>query len=65
MLEGRNFIGIELDKKYYDKAQERLELAEKGLLKYRDIEKPVFDPRKAGAVARDPIIINEKQELAL
>ncbi|KPM86253.1 DNA methyltransferase, partial [Vibrio alginolyticus] len=65
ILEQRRFTGIELDEKYYNIAKERLTLAQNGLLKYRDIETPVFDPSKAGAVARDPIIVKPTQELAL
>lgn len=65
ILEDRNFTGIELDKKYFDISKERLTLAQKGLLRYRDIETPVFDPAKAGAVAKDPIIIKPTQELSL
>lgn len=59
MIEKRNFKGIEIKKEYYDIAERRIKDAQKGLLKYRDINKPIFDPKKAGAVARDPIVINE------
>lgn len=54
MIEKRNFQGVELDQKYYKIAAERIKLAQQGLLSYRDINKPIFDPKKAGAVGRDP-----------
>lgn len=56
IIENRNFIGMELDEQYFKIANERIELAANGFLKYRDIDKPIFDPAKAGSVARDPFI---------
>lgn len=54
MIEKRAFTGIELDKNYYNIAKERIYLAQNGELLYRDLNKPIFDPRNAGAVGRDP-----------
>jgi len=65
ILEDRNFTGIELDTKYFEISKERLTLAKKGLLRYRDIETPVFDPAKAGSVAKDPIKFKPTQEPSL
>lgn len=56
-IENRNFIGIELDPNYFDIARKRIELAEEGRLRYRELDKPIFDPSQAGAVAIDPFII--------
>src|SRR5690606_21168454 len=56
ILEEKNFIGIELNPDYFGIAQQRLNDADIGLLKYREIDKPIFDPANAGAVARDPFI---------
>ena len=54
ILENKKFIGIELDASYFEIAKNRLNDAEIGLLKYREIDKPIMDPAMAGAVARDP-----------
>ena len=56
ILEEKKFIGIELDENYFKIADQRLKDADLGLLKYRDIDKPIFDPANAGAVAKDPFI---------
>ena len=56
ILENKDFIGIELDLDYFGIAQQRLNDAEIGLLKYREIDKPIFDPAMAGSVAKDPFI---------
>lgn len=54
IIEERKFVGIELEKEYFDIAQKRLDLAETNELPYREIDKPVFDPKDAGAVGRPP-----------
>lgn len=41
---------------------QRLNDAEVGLLKYREIDKPIFDPAMAGSVAKDPFINGELNE---
>ncbi|WP_343604330.1 site-specific DNA-methyltransferase [Fluviicola sp.] len=40
---GRDAVGIEMYKKYIDIGKERLALLEKGLLKYREIDQPIYD----------------------
>jgi len=62
ILEEKNFIGIELNSDYFGIAQQRLNDADIGLLKYREIDKPIFDPANAGAVAKDPFINGEYNE---
>lgn len=54
IIENKNFIGIELDKAYFDIAKKRVDLAKSGSLKYRDIETPIFDPKNAGSVSISP-----------
>lgn len=56
IIENRNFIGVELDHDYFNIAKSRLELAENKELLYREIDKPIYDPKNAGAVGKDPII---------
>lgn len=56
IIENRNFIGVELDHDYFNIAKSRLELAENKELLYREIDKPIYDPKNAGAVGREPII---------
>lgn len=56
IIENRNYFGIELKKRYFDIAQERIQAAQNGSIRYRDINKPVFDPINAGSVAKDPFI---------
>jgi len=53
-LERRNFIGCELDANYFNIAQQRISDAENGVLKYREADKPIFNPKHAGSVAVDP-----------
>lgn len=55
IIENRNFIGVELDHDYFNIAKSRLELAENKELLYREIDKPIYDPKNAGAVGKDPI----------
>lgn len=40
---GRDAVGIEMYKKYIDIGKERLGLLDKGLLKYREIDQPIYD----------------------
>lgn len=63
IIEQKEFIGIELYTEYYEIAKERLIDADVGLLKYREIDKPIFDPANAGAVAKDPFINGELNEI--
>lgn len=59
LIENRKFLGIELDQSYFNIANERLKFAENGTLKYRPIDRPIFDPQKAGSVAKDPFQNNQ------
>lgn len=54
MLEGRNYLGIELDTNYYSIAEKRIVSALDGTLKYRSIDKPILEPSEAGSVAKIP-----------
>ncbi len=54
VIESRNFLGIELDEGYFNIAKARLVAATDGKLKYRDANKPIYDPASAGAVAVAP-----------
>lgn len=45
LMHGRNFTGIEIDKKYYEIAKQRIKDLEQGNLKYRPHDKPIFDPK--------------------
>ena len=40
--------------RYFNIAKNRLDLATEDSLPYREIEKPIFDPKDAGAVGRPP-----------
>lgn len=44
IIHGRKSIGAEILKEYYDTAIERIKLAEKGELKIRPMNRPVYDP---------------------
>lgn len=54
LIEGRKFIGSEIDKEYFEIANSRIDAAKNGKLRFRDIEKPIMDPRTAGSVAVRP-----------
>lgn len=56
LLESRSFVGMEIHKPYYDIAVQRLEAALSGSLRFREIDRQVFDPRNAGSVGQDPIV---------
>lgn len=56
LIEGRRFVGMELDRAYFEIAKERLKMAESGNLKYRDVNTPPYDPARAGSVAKDPVL---------
>ena len=51
---GRKGIGSETEDKYIDLARERIELEQNGLLKTRPMNKPVYDPSKAGNKLANP-----------
>jgi adenine-specific DNA-methyltransferase len=53
ILEGRCFVGSELDADYYEIALRRISDAMKGTLSTRD-DRPVLDPSGTGSVARKP-----------
>ncbi len=53
LLEGRRFVGAELNKKYYDISKERIRDAADGKAKIRE-DKPVIEPNLNAAVAKLP-----------
>ena len=54
IAEGRRFIGIELDKKYFAIASSRLKTTAKGAANFRPIERPIFEPDPRSEVATVP-----------
>lgn len=54
VIEGRSFTGIEIDREYFRLAKKRVNAAKDGSILYRDIDLPILDPRKTGAVGRPP-----------
>lgn len=53
IIEGRRFVGAEIQKEYYDIAVERLKDTVNGKIKIRE-DKPVIKPNKNSAVAKLP-----------
>lgn len=53
VLEGRKFIGAEIDKGFYGTAKKRIQEAISGEIRFRE-DKPVFKPDSKTAVARKP-----------
>lgn len=53
MIEECRFVGAEMQKEYYDIAEQRITDAEKGILKIRE-DKPVIEPNQNTDVARLP-----------
>ena len=53
ILEGRRFVGAELNSEYYNIAKKRLQEATNGKVKYRE-DKPIMKPDKKASVARLP-----------
>ncbi len=47
LIHGRRVMGSEIVPEYIEIARRRLEDAEKGMLRIRPMERPVFDPRKS------------------
>lgn len=54
IIEGRRFVGAELNKKYFALAAERVRNAAKGQIQYRPVERPIFEPDTKSEVARIP-----------
>lgn len=54
ILEKRRFIGCEIDKKYYRLSKDRCKQALSKNIKYRPVEKPIFEPDSNMAVAIKP-----------
>ena len=54
LVEGRRFVGAELDKEYFGLAVERLKAAAKGKANFRPIERPIFQPDPRSEVATVP-----------
>ena len=54
IVEGRRFVGAELNKKYFALASKRLKDAAKGKAQFRPIERPIFKPNPRSEVATTP-----------
>ncbi|HKR02419.1 MAG TPA: site-specific DNA-methyltransferase [Pyrinomonadaceae bacterium] len=54
LLEGRKFVGAEIDKKYHRIAKTRCEQAFSNEIRYRPLDKPIQVPNLNNAVARKP-----------
>jgi adenine-specific DNA-methyltransferase len=53
-LEGRRFLGAEIQSKYVDIARARIRDARQGKAKIRPLERPIHTPKATDAVARKP-----------
>lgn len=53
-IEGRRFIGAEIDKNYCKIAKQRISHALKGDLPFREVDQPVLEPSLAGSVSKRP-----------
>jgi len=56
IIEGRRFVGSELEKDYYEIAKERIYDALNGRIKFRSFDKPIFKPSQNLAVTQNPFI---------
>lgn len=54
VVEGRRFVGAELDEEYFELASERLKETTRGAAGFRPIEKPIFKPDPRSEVATVP-----------
>ena len=54
IAEGRRFVGAEIQETYFDAAFERLKGTAKGDMKFRPIERPIFNPDPRSEVATVP-----------
>ena len=54
LIEGRRFVGSELNKEYFEVARQRLLATRKGEVRFRPIERPIFEPDPKSEVARTP-----------
>lgn len=61
-LEGRRFVGAEIQKKYYDISVARLEDASNGIIKIRE-DRPVVEPNMKTAVAKLPEEFRKAREV--
>jgi adenine-specific DNA-methyltransferase len=52
--EKRRFVGIELERKYFELASKRLKAMAKGQAEFRPIERPIFEPDPHSEVATIP-----------
>jgi adenine-specific DNA-methyltransferase len=53
-VEGRRFVGAELDNEYFELALERVKAASKGKAPFRPIERPIFEPDPRSEIAIPP-----------
>jgi len=54
ILEGRRFVGCEVHRKYYVIAMERCEDALSGTVRFRSVDKPIYEPNQKLGVAIKP-----------
>jgi len=54
ILEGRRFLGAEMERDYVLIAEDRVAAAGRGTAQFRPLEQPLYDPRGSGAVAAVP-----------
>lgn len=54
LIEGRNFLGCDVNEKYVAIGKERLKACASGTLRYRSIDEPIFVPSSNLAVAKAP-----------
>lgn len=54
ILEGRSFIGAELDQDYCEISEKRLKMTSNGTLRFRSAEKPIYVPKGDDVVSKKP-----------
>lgn len=54
----RRFVGIDADQRYCKIAEARVSAAATGSLEFRPIDRPIYDPLRAGSVAQQPEIFS-------
>ncbi|HET6397295.1 MAG TPA: site-specific DNA-methyltransferase [Pseudoxanthomonas sp.] len=53
-IEGRRFLGAEIQESYVDVAKQRIGDARRGLAKVRPLDRPIHEPKPTDSVARKP-----------
>lgn len=54
LIENRQFLGVEIERDYYDISEKRCIMADEGLLRYRPLDKPIYMPDPKSSLARTP-----------